>query len=108
MRPKLICQARLRSFSEKHEVEIAQQRQKAVGVFHFDEVRSVASLQSISSACVRHRTGKKAAGMQTRERENMTGLSDDRNVACLGKEDANDRNATLGMWAQILEWIVVP
>ena len=105
MRAKLVVDSLMGAFAQKIEIEVAQNRRKAVGVVELDHGLAETGAQLVALGAVRKRAGKQACVMNARQRCRFAMFADRLDVRRLGQERAYYRLVALFVEAEIMKWI---
>src|SRR5262245_18314010 len=105
MGAQLFVKMHMGPFAEQIEIEIGQDRRKAVGIFEFDLTFAVARTQAVVPRPIGHMALEQAGIMDTLKIVFVTLFVDDGDSLGIRKEDANDGRAIFDMRAEIAERI---
>ena len=108
MRAELVVELEMRAFAEQIEIEVGQNRRKAIGVLQLDTVVAETHAQPIvrpASSDAGRRTSP--ASWMRCKRGFVAAVANDRDVRGVRKKNANHRNAVLDMGAEIAERVGV-
>ena len=95
MRAKLVVDSLMGAFAQQIQIEIAQDRRKAVGIVELDHGLAEAGAQLVAPGAVRKRAGKQSGVMNARQRRRFAMFADRLDVRRLGQERAHHRLVAL-------------
>ena len=107
MRAELVVDPLMGAFAEQMEIEVGQDRRKAVGIVELDDIVAEAGAQLIFARAVRQRTGEQPGFMDLLQRRAFAVLADRLDIPRLGEERAHDLPVAFGVQAEIAERIGV-
>ena len=107
MRAELVVEPLVGAFAEQIEVEVGQDRRKAIGVVEIDHGVAEAGAQLVALRAVRQRAGEQPGVVNARELRGFAVLADRLDVRGLGQERAHHGLVALGMEAEIVKGIGV-
>ena len=103
MRAELLVEMQMRAFAQQVEIEIGQDRRKAIGVFDLDLPFAVARAHAIAARSVGQPALEQPGVVNALEIAFVALLVDDRDVLGIRKEDAHDRRVAFDVRAEIVE-----
>ena len=106
MRAELLVELQVRAFAQQIEVELRQDRRKAIGVLDLDDAFAEADAQPIGPRRPRGPANNPAV-VNSLQRLFGAIVADRGDLSRIGEEDAHDRNAVLDMRPEIAEWVGV-
>ena len=86
MRAELVVEPLMGAFAEQIEIEIAQDRRKAVGVVEIDDVVAEPGAQLVALRAVRQRAGEQAGVMNARQLRRLAMLVDRLDLDASGRK----------------------
>ena len=95
MRAELVVDPLMGAFAEQMEIEVGQDRRKAVGVVQLDDVVAEAGAQLIFGRAVRQRAGEQPGLMDLLQRRAFAVFADRLDIPRFGEERAHDRSGRL-------------
>jgi hypothetical protein len=95
------------AFAEQMEIEVRQDRRKAIGVFHLDLVVAEAGAQAIVTVAGVDMAGEETGVVDARQVVDVAGVVENLHGAGVGQEDAHDRPIALDVPAEVVERIGV-
>ena len=107
MRAELVVDPLMGAFAEQIEIEVGQDRRKAVGIVEIDDVVAEAGAQLVALGAVRQRAGEQAGVVNARQRRRFAMLVDRLDLGGLRQERAHHGLVALGVKAEIVEGIGV-
>ncbi|GCC48612.1 hypothetical protein chiPu_0032951, partial [Chiloscyllium punctatum] len=107
MRTERVVNPLMRAFAEQIEIEIAQDRRKAVGVLQLDDVVAESGAELVARRAVRQGAREQAGIMDPRQRCGFAMLADRLDIGGIRQEGAHDVAIPLGVQAEIVERIGV-
>ena len=105
MRAELVVDALMGAFAEQIEIEIGQDRRKAIGIVEIDHGVAEAGAQLVALRAVRQRADEQSGVMDARQRRRLAVLADGIDLGGLGQERAHHGAVALGVQAEIVERI---
>ena len=103
MGAELLVEMHVRPFAEKIEVEIGQDRGKAIGILDLDLPLAVSCAQAIAPRPVGQPALEQAGIVNALEAAFVASVVDDCNPLRIRKEDADDRHVAFDMGTEIVE-----
>ena len=107
MRAELVVEPLMGAFAEQIQVEIGQDRRKAVGVVEIDHGVAEAGAQLVALGAVRQRAGEQPGVVNARQRRRFAMLVDRIDLRGLRQERAHHGPVALGVQAEIVKRIGV-
>ena len=107
MRAELVVKALVGAFAEQIEIEIGQDRRKAIGVLEFDDVVAELRAELVVLRAVRKSADEQAGSMDAIELRHLAVLAHRFDVGRIGKKCAHHALVALGMQPEIVERIGV-
>lgn len=107
MRAELVVKALVGAFAKQIEVEIGQDRRKAIGVLEFDDVVAELRAELVVLRAVRQSSDEQAGIMDAIELRHLAVLAHRLDVGSIGKKRAHHALVALGMQPEIVERIGV-
>ena len=107
MGAELVVEPLMGAFAEQIQVEIGQDRRKAVGVVEIDHGVAEAGAQLVALGAVRQGAGEQPGVVNARQRRRLAMLVDRVDLGGLRQERAHHGLAVLGMQAEVMKGIGV-
>ena len=107
MRAELVVDPLMGAFAEQMEIEVAQDRRKAVGVVELDDIVAEAGAKLILCRAVRQRAGEQPGLMDLFQRRAFAVFADRLDISRFREERAHDFPVAFGVKAEIAERIGV-
>ena len=107
MRAELVVEPLMGAFAEQIQIEVGQDRRKAIGVVEIDDGVAEAGAQLVALRAVRQRAGEQAGVVDARQRCRLAVLVDRLDLGGLRQERAHHGLVALGVQAEIVKRIGV-
>ena len=107
MRAELVVKLEMGAFAEQMQIEIGQDRRKAIGVLQLDLAVAEARAQAVMIVARRNRAGEQAGVVDARQFADVARLVEHLDLGGFGQEHAHHRLVVLVVPAEIVERIVV-
>ena len=108
MRAELVVQTLVGAFAEQIEIEVAQDRRKAIGVVERDDVIAVARAQRIGRRAIRQSAGKQSGIVNTIELRCLAVRIDRFHVRRIWQKRPHDGFVVLAVGAEVVKRIGMP
>ena len=102
---EFVVEPLMRSLAKQIEIEVAQNRRKAIGILQFDRVRAVAGAKAIAFAAIRQGAEEKSGVVNAGQRGLSAVLIDDAHLGRFRQVGANDLAVILTMPAKVVEGV---
>ena len=103
MRPELVVELQMVSFAEQVEIEVGQDRWKAIRIIEIDQSVSISGAQVVACCAVGQATGKETGVMQAGQLALRSFIRDHLDAGCVGQEHADNGLIIGDVWPEIMK-----